>query len=62
MTTAAIQNIIALVRQSRRRVAVAVNAEITMLYWQIGNPLMQDGMTVIMVETRLIASLRITGI
>lgn len=34
MTTATIRNIIALVRQSRLRVAVAVNAQITMLYWQ----------------------------
>ena len=42
MNNETIQNIIALVKQSRQRVAVTVNSELTLLYWQVGNYIKQD--------------------
>jgi predicted nuclease of restriction endonuclease-like (RecB) superfamily len=37
-----IQNIVALVRQSRTKVAITVNTELTLLYWQIGTHIKQS--------------------
>ena len=42
MNETTIQNIVTLVRASRQKVAVVVNAEITLLYWQVGNYIKQE--------------------
>lgn len=37
-----IQEITALIRSAKQRAAVAINSEITLLYWQVGNRIRQD--------------------